>query len=106
MDNDIFSYLARLEIMVFFVGYPIIYALVYFLASEFGNKPKAIISQVKELLPFGYAVSATLFLGFIIKKIYVGYELGVSVNKLEHPFLILFGLLALLLWLRPLGNSR
>jgi len=101
MDNDIFSYLARLEIMVFFVGYPIIYAIIYFLASEFCKKSKAIISLLKELLPFGYAVSTSLFLGFIIKKIYIGYELGVPVNKLDHPFLILFGLLALLLWLRP-----
>ena len=102
MDNDLFSYLARLEIMVFFVGYPIIYALVYFLASEFRKKPKAIISLFQELLPFGYAVSASLFLGFIIRKIYIGYELGVPVNKLDHPFLILFGFLALLFWLRPI----
>ena len=79
--------------MVFFVGYPIIYALVYFLVSEFRKKPKGIISLLQEMLPFGYAVTATLFLGFIIKKIYIGYELGVPVSKLDHPFLILFGFL-------------
>ena len=101
MDNDIFSYLARLEIMVFFVGYPIIYALIYFLFSEFRKKPKAIISLLKDLLPYGYALSATLFLGFIIKKIYIGYGMGVSVGSLDHPLLIVFGLTAILFWFRP-----
>ena len=101
MDNDIFSYLARLEIMVFFVGYSIIYALVYFLVTEFRKKPKAIISLLQELLPFGYAVSTTLFLGYIIRKIYIGYDLGVPVTKLYHPYLIIFGLTALLFWFRP-----
>ena len=102
MDSDIFKYLARLEIMVFFAGYAILYAIVYFLGSEFRKKPKAIISLLQELLPYGYAVTSTLFLGFIIKKIYIGYELGVPITKLDHPGLIVFGLSAVLFWLTPI----
>lgn len=102
MDNDIFRYLARLEIMVFFAGYAVIYAFVYFLVAEFRKKPKAIISLLRELLPYGYAVSATLFLGFIIKKVYTGYDMGVEVTKLHHPFLVILGLTALLFWLKPI----
>jgi hypothetical protein len=101
MDNDIFRYLARLEIMVFFAGYSVIYAFINFLASEFRKKPKAIFSLLKELLPYGYAVSATLFFGFIVKKIYVGYEMNIAVTQLHHPFLVIWGLSAVLFWLRP-----
>jgi hypothetical protein len=102
MGNDFFGYLARLEIMVYFAGYPIIYALVYVLSGEFRRKLNSFLTLLPGLLPMAYALSGTLFLGYMIKKIYIGYGMNISISQLYHPLLILWGLLSLLFWLKPL----
>ena len=102
MGNDIFAYLARLEIMVYFAGYSIIYALVFFLSGEFRRKPDSFLTLLPGLLPKAYALCGTLFLGYMIKKVYIGYGMNISISQLDHPLLIVWGLLSLLFWLKPL----
>jgi hypothetical protein len=102
MGNDLFSYLARMEIMVFFVGYAIIYAFVFFLAGEFQKKPVSFIKLLPTRVVQAYALCGTLFFGYMIKKIYIGYGMNVPVSQLYHPLLVIWGLGAMLFWLKPL----
>ena len=69
MDDSFFAYLQQLEIMVFFSGYPLVYALVIAAA---GKKPatNSIGHKAVSVLPFAYALVGTLFLGFQLKKLY------------------------------------
>ncbi len=99
MGNELFSYLERLEIMVFFTGYAIIYALIFFLAGEFHKRQWALISLLPGLLPSAYALIGTLFFGYILKKVYVGYTMGISLSQIYHPYLVLWGILAMVFWI-------
>jgi hypothetical protein len=99
MGNDLFSYLERLEIMVFFAGYAFIYAIVFFLAGEYRKQQRSFIELLPKLLPYAYALTGTLFLGYIVKKVYVGNTMGVSISQLNHPYLMLWGILAILFWM-------
>lgn len=105
MDNELFSYLERLEIMVFFAGYAIIYALVFFMAGEFHNRHWTLISLMPRLLPSAYALTATLFFGYILKKVYAGYTMGISITGLNHPYLILWGIFAMTFWI-PMARKK
>jgi len=102
MGNDFFSYLARMEIMVFFAGYAIIYALVFFLAGEFQKKSASFLTMLPTRVSQAYALCGTLFLGYMVKKIYIGYGMDIHVSQLYHPILVIWGLLAMLFWLKPL----
>ena len=98
--DELFGYLERLEVMIFFAGYPIIFSLVYFLEGEFRKKPKPLITVLKNLLPCAYALSGTLCFGFYLKKIYTGYTMGISISALNHPYLIAWGLFSMVFWFR------
>ena len=102
MGNDFFSYLARMEIMVFFAGYAIIYALVFFLAGEFQKKSASFLTMLPTRVSQAYALCGTLFLGYMVKKIYIGYGMNIPVSQIYHPLLVIWGLGAMLFWLKPL----
>ena len=105
MGNDLFSYLERLEIMVFFAGYPLIYAMVFFLAGEFRKRPGSFIELLPKLLPYAYALTGTLFLGYIVKKVYVGNTMGITISQLNHPYLALWGILAMIFWIPAVAKK-
>ena len=68
MGNNFFAYLQQLELMAFFSGYPLLYAIILFFA---GNKqPKNNFkNRMVSVLPYAYALIGTLYLGSSIKKI-------------------------------------
>jgi len=104
MDNDLLAYLDRLELLAFFAGYPLIYAVIHFIA---GQRPGTLIErqQLVTVLPFAYALVATLYLGMLVRNLWPDYSITTISSVLQNSYLRIWGLLAVLFWL-PLFNKR
>ena len=105
MDNDLFAYIDRLALMAFFTGYPIIYALVFFIAGKRIKAPGSLGNWLVKLLPYAYALNATLYLGMLIRNMYPDYSISNITEQLHYAFLRIFGLCALLFWI-PLFSRK
>ena len=105
MGNDWWSYLDRLETMVFFTGYPLIYATVLVINNSFKKKP-AFLGTVVTLLPFAYALAGTLFLGLILRDLYPDYSIKNISVYFDHSYLKMWGLLSLLFWIPLFAKKK
>ena len=104
MDGGFLAYLQQLELIAFFSGYPLIYALSYFIA---GNKKikKGFIGFLLPSLPFSYALIGMLFLGLQLKNLYPHYSLANINGHMQHPYLVIWALLAIL-FLMPVFRKK
>ena len=104
MGNNFFAYLQQLEIMAFFLGYSLLYAIIIVFA---GNKGSAnnFKTRIVSALPLSYALVGTLYLGLQLKNFYLSYSFGNSKLAIHHPYLMIWGLLSLLFWI-PLFRKK
>jgi len=104
MDNSFFAYLQQLELMAFFSGYPLLYAVILFIAGnkQFKNNFK---SRIVSLLPFAYALVGTLYLGLVLKDLYPDYSIENIAQIIQQPWLTAWGLLSILFWIPALGKK-
>lgn len=104
MNNSFFIYLQQLELMAFFSGYPLVYAVTIFIA---GNKPlkNNFKSRMVSLLPFAYALVGTLYLGLQLKNLYPNYSFDNIKHTIQLPWLIGWGLLSMLFWIPALSKK-
>ncbi len=105
MGNELLAYFERLELMTFFTGYPLIYALVQVLAGNGAKKGNYFLNKLIALRPLAYALSGTLFLGLILKDLYPDYSFKNIADQFHLPFLKIWGVLSLLFWL-PVFNKK
>jgi hypothetical protein len=102
MNSDFFRYLNQLELLAFFSGYPLLYAVV---ASVFGSTPKKNKLKIFSLLPYAYALTGTLYLGLQLKNLYPDYSLD-NIGLLAHPLVLkLLALVSVLFWLPLLSRK-
>jgi hypothetical protein len=104
MDVSFFEYLKRLELLAFFSGYPLIFAIVVYIG---GNRKanSGFRGRLVTLLPYSYALVGTLFLGLQLKNLYPDYSFeNIKVATLES-YLRIWGLLSLLFWLPRLAKK-
>ncbi|MGZ8541503.1 MAG: hypothetical protein ACXWV6_12680 [Chitinophagaceae bacterium] len=104
MEDTFFNYLHRLELIAFFSGYPLIYALVFFIAGKKPSKNK-LKGKIFFLLPFAYALVGTLYLGLQLKNLYPDYSFENMKQSFHQPFLIGWGLLATLFWIPAMAKK-
>lgn len=104
MENSFFAYLQQLELMAFFSGYPLLYALIFFVAGnkQSGNNFK---KRIISALPYVYPVLGTLYLGLQLKNLYPDYSFENIKQTMHHPWLITWGLLSILFWIPALGKK-
>jgi len=104
MGDNFFSYLQQLELMAFFSGYPLVYAIILSIAGkkQLRNNFK---SSIVRLLPYSYALVGILYLGLQLKNLYPDYSAENIKIALEHPFLKIWGLLSLLFWIPTLAKK-
>jgi len=105
MDNSFLAYLQQLELIAFFSGYPLLYAIVVFAAGNQADSNNYKARAVK-LLPYAYALVATLFLGFQLKKLYPDYSAAHLKLSMQHPWLVIWGLMAILFWIPALAKKK
>ena len=105
MDNNFLAYLQQLEMMAFFSGYPLLYAVTLFIA---GNQPmkNGFSSRISTLLPFAYALVGTLFLGLQLKNAYPDYSIVYFKETILQPYLLIWGLLSILFWIPGLARIK
>ena len=78
MGNDFMAYLDRHESMAFFSAYPLVYALVRYIAGVKGFTSSALMNRLPRLLPYAYALTGTLFLGMIVGNLYPDYQMEIQ----------------------------
>jgi len=94
MGYTLESYFERLELIGFFAAYPLVYALINVIA---GNKEKGAIQyRLRSLLPFGYALTGLLYLGFLARNLYPDYSLSHIRSSFYHPYLKIWALSSIL----------
>lgn len=104
MGNSLFAYLQRLELMAFFSGYPLVYAVILFFSGNQQSKNN-FRSRLVSLLPFAYALVGTLYLGLQLKNLYADYS-NENIKLIVHqPYLRIWGLLSILFWIPALGKK-
>jgi len=98
MGNNFFAYIQQLELMAFFSGYSLLYAIILVFAGnkESGNNFK---SRVVSVLPLSYALVSTLYMALQLKNLSLSYSSGNLRLAIHHPYLMIWGLLALLFWI-------
>ena len=104
MDESFFEYLDRLELLAFFSGYPLIFALVGYIG---GNRTPntGFRGRLVTLLPYSYALVGTLFLGLQLRNLYPDYSFENIKVVTEGSYLRIWGLLSLLFWLPALAKK-
>jgi hypothetical protein len=98
MDNNLFTYIEHLELITFFAGYPLVYAAVHVIAGNQLNK-QGFVKKLAGLLPFAYALTATLFLGLVIKNISVNRTTNIMAVSPIISNLEIWGCLAIVCWI-------
>lgn len=104
MSNNFFAYIQKLELMAFFSGYSLLYAIILVLA---GNKESRnnLKKRIVLVLPLSYALVSTLYLGLQLKNLYLSYSGGNIGMAIHHPLLMIWGVLAVLFWI-PLFRKK
>ena len=99
MGNDLFAQLEKLEVIVFFAGYSMLYLLIALGTDVSKGKIKRYFIDTLAILPMGYALSGALFVGWILKNWYGETQLGADPMSFQLSTLRLVGLLSLLFWI-------
>lgn len=104
MDNSIFTYIERLELLGFFSGYPLLFAIVLVVAGPKENR-REFKSRLMRVLPYAYALTGTLYLGMILRNAYPDYTIENIITNLGQPWLRIWGFSAILFWLPFLSRN-
>jgi hypothetical protein len=104
MDNSFFGYLQQLELMAFFSGYPLVFALVLFFGGNRSPKDK-LSARAYSVLPIAYTLAGALYLGLQLKNLYPDYSTGHIRLSIQQPLLVCWGLLSLLFWIPVLRKK-
>jgi hypothetical protein len=103
MEDTLFVYIERLQSMGFFSGYPVVYAFVIFFAGLKHRRIADLVSRWIKLLPVSYALTGTLFVGFILKSRFQDYSFEAS--EFELSFFTIWGIMSILFWF-PLFRKK
>ena len=98
MDTSFFDYLQQLELIAFFSGYPLIYALIVVFAGKNQSK-RSFKNKLVLLLPFAYALVGTLYLGLQLKNLYPDYSIENIKQIFQGSYLKIWGILSMLFWI-------
>jgi hypothetical protein len=104
MDQSFFAHLEQLELMGFFAGYPLVYAIIFLIAGKRRSRP-AFTERLVSLLPYGYALTGTLYWGLLLKNNYPDYSWDLLISSQQEPYLRIWGLLAILFWIPVLARK-
>jgi hypothetical protein len=105
MDNSFFEYLQQLELMAFFSGYPLLYAIIVFIAGQTRMKNN-FTKRLVSVLPFAYALLGTLYLGYLLKNLYPDYSVKNIKALIQQPYLVAWGLISILFWIPGLAKKK
>src|SRR6478672_4923359 len=100
MDSDFSSYIDRLGLIAFFAGYPVIYSIILVINGD----DRTFVKKLVVLLPYAYALTGTLFMGFIARELFSDPTNNFA-SFFQNSYLRIWGLLAVLFWI-PAFNKK
>ena len=103
MDFSFDAYLEKLEMIAFFAGFPMIYAIVVLVAGGLKNPLNK--DRLTALLPYSYALVGVLYLGYFLRNLYPDYSFTHINASIFHPVLKIWAFLTLLFWI-PWFNRK
>lgn len=105
MAESFFAYIQQLELLAFFSGYPLIFALMLSITAKYNKDKNIFKKRVIAALPFAYALAGTLYLGLQLKNLYPDYSITNIKNAFYHPWLTAWGIMSIFFWL-PFLNKK
>ena len=99
MENDLIAQMIKLELLVFFSGYALIFTLISLLTDIKSIQSTSLIVSLYRLLPLSYALVGALFLGFILKERYQNVQINQALKFYDLSSLQIVGLLSLLFFI-------
>jgi hypothetical protein len=105
MGSSIFLYIRQLEILVFFSGYPLVYYLVRFFSR---NKTLKRLGKTElvSILPYAYALTGTLYVGFLIRNLYPDFSFENIRNQTQQSYLVIWAILSILFWIPAISRKH
>jgi hypothetical protein len=97
-------YIEQLELLTFFSGYPLLYSIVQFIYRGPAGNTTSFSESLKKSLTPAYALSATLFLGLVLKEYYSDSTNKMFAHSSFMVILRIWGILAVLFWIPALGK--
>ena len=104
MGDDLLEYMDRLQLMAFFSGYPLVYALVMVFHGS-ANKPNKFAGRLVSSLPYSYALCATAYIGLFLRDCYPDYSWTNIQAQLGNPYLKIWGMTGACFWIYPLNRK-
>lgn len=104
MGEDLLLYIQRLELMAFFAGYPLVYSLVHFIANLGSGNAGRRLGKPAALMPYAYALTATLFLGLVFREITMDHQENSNLSSFPIIYLRLWGILATVFWIPAMSR--
>ena len=98
------AYIEWIELETFFSGYLLVYAVIH-LAASFQPFTSFLKSKVLPKLSIAYAITGTLYLGLQLKNGYPDYHITYLIADIRAPYLKIWGLLSILLWIPALHKK-
>lgn len=104
MTDGFLVYIERLGLITFFSGYPLVYALVHFVAGKNPETRSRFSSRLVRNLPLAYALAGTMYFLFWIREILIqsgikNVEPGFNLSPLK-----VWALGAVLFWIPTLAK--
>lgn len=96
------TYLQQLEILAFFSGYPIVYAITAALKNP-GSGRNGIVNKAFYLLPIVYVFLGLLYIGLLLRNFYPNYSFELIKYQIQIPFYVCWAISSLFFiipWLR------
>jgi hypothetical protein len=100
VGDSFFAYLVQVELMAFFSGYPLFYAVIRVMASKVFIRTE-VQNRLVFHLPHAYALVATLYLFFQLKNMFPDY----SFAHTHLPYLKAWAIVAVLFWIPALAKK-
>jgi hypothetical protein len=105
MTDNLQEFFQRFELLAFFAGYPLLYAILYFFGIARKSSPRRQSRNLQELLPGVYAITGTLFVLFLMREIYADHSLEDIAPSAVILMLKIWGVLAILFWIPALRRQ-
>ena len=104
MDNNFFAYLQQLELMAYFSGYPLFYAVILFIVGAKRVK-NSFTNRMVVILPYSYALVGSLFLASQLRNLYPDYSIENIKQSIQLPWLMAWGLLSVFFWIPAIAKK-
>lgn len=104
MGSDFLSYIQYLEFIGFFAGYPLVYAVIFYLSDQ-KNRSTIFFSKVYTVLPYAYGIAGLLYIGLQLKNLYPDYSIENIQQTIQHPFFAIWAVLAIVFLIPALAKK-